>query len=913
MSFKYDVTIIYTSSYDNKDNKKTLSLIANQLKANKKLQVVFVNLSKKSDIKKMVSDLNSEYKNRTSIIEKIDASIYEAYEVAMKQVEAEWFTCVNAGDSFSDNYVANMYSYAKSCKDSNIVMASKTIDDGASILSEPYSCDENIAGKYLIDLDRFSKSVPMCFNGTFLKSELLKKYKLKVDLGYDAENEFFTRLILDNRKVGALAKEKYFFSEAKDYMFRRFLGLYDRDWYYSSIDNFMIPLLEDAKEKYGSIPVTVQYVILGFLMHRLDGNMDNRNKHILDDNEAKEYIGYFRKVLQFIDDINIVNMQEVLYYTLNPADQRMFIQIKYNDFDYKFNYYLENRSLDIACKDNIFYSTFLMRVNIMFMEYFDGKLEIDAQYPDFFKQVGTKMYAYFGNKRYECVEEEDYSLTKYFGLSAYKKIKIHVSIPFKNISTTALQFVIEYGDNEYVVMPEYKSHTSRLSGRLRGMYWKFDKYMAYHHVDRIIFKKATKKAIIRKELSMAKELLTTTTYGTYCMKILLLRELYWLTRPFYKNKRIWMFYDKIYKGGDSSEYIYKYAKKQKDKVKKYYLLDEKACDYKRMKKEGYRPLKRGTLKHKLVFMNADMVIASNSTVFAFNDFPMGASAYFRGTFDFHVACVQHGMSVQKIAIAQKRLRDNTRLYFCASKYEIENLSKPIYNYNGYNALRLTGVPRYDGLVDEAEKQIMIAPTWRMQSAMLVVKNEGVQRDYNENFKDTPYYKVFNSLINDSRLIAAAKKYGYRIKYVLHPIVSPQVNDFDKNDYVDIISAIGDMSYEELFRKSSLMVTDFSGIQFDFAYMRKPLVYLHHKDIPQHYEEGTYHYDTMAFGEICHDNDELIDLLCEYMKDGCVMKEEYKKRADDFFEFNDHNNCERIYKEMIKYQNERIDILKGRKK
>ena len=240
-----------------------------------------------------------------------------------------------------------------------------------------------------------------------------------------------------------------------------------------------------------------------------------------------------------------------------------------------------------------------------------------------------------------------------------------------------------------------------------------------------------------------------------------------------------------------------------------------------------------------------MMIVSNSTVFAFNDLTMQGSSYFRDICDFHVVCVQHGLSVQKIAIAQNRLRDNTRLYFCASPVEIENLSRPVYDYVGYDALKLTGVPRYDGLKNDDKKQIMISPTWRMQSAMLVSKNEGVARDYNEHFKDTSYFKVFNALINDKRLLDAADKYGYRIKFVLHPIVSPQVDDFDKNDRVDIIPAIGDMSYEKMFCESSLMVTDFSGIQFDFAYMRKPLVYLHHNDIPQHYEEGAYHYDTMA--------------------------------------------------------------------
>ena len=64
---------------------------------------------------------------------------------------------------------------------------------------------------------------------------------------------------------------------------------------------------------------------------------------------------------------------------------------------------------------------------------------------------------------------------------------------------------------------------------------------------------------------------------------------------------------------------------------------------------------------------------------------------------------------------------------------------------------------------------------------------GEQRDYNPLFKESTYYKVFNALINDPRLIEAAKKYGYRIKYVLHPIVSAQVDDFNKNDYVDVIS------------------------------------------------------------------------------------------------------------------------------
>ena len=68
---------------------------------------------------------------------------------------------------------------------------------------------------------------------------------------------------------------------------------------------------------------------------------------------------------------------------------------------------------------------------------------------------------------------------------------------------------------------------------------------------------------------------------------------------------------------------------------------------------------------------------------------------------------------------------------------------------------------------------------------------------------------------------------------------------------------------------------------------------------------------MGFGEICTKTEQLVDLLCEYMQNNCVMKEKYVKRADDFFVYKDHNNCKRIYKEIMKSQKQ-IDIDKMRK-
>ena len=97
-----------------------------------------------------------------------------------------------------------------------------------------------------------------------------------------------------------------------------------------------------------------------------------------------------------------------------------------------------------------------------------------------------------------------------------------------------------------------------------------------------------------------------------------------------------------------------------------------------------------------------------------------------------------------------------------------------------------------------------------------------------------------------------------------------------------------------------MVTDYSGVQFDFAYMRKPLVYYHPKTLPPQYDDGGMNYETMGFGDICVDHESLIETLCGYMLNNCIMEDKYVKRVRDFFPYDDFNNRERMYIEVENY-------------
>lgn len=830
-------------------------------------------------------------------------TIQEQINLARASADGQYTMCMENGDVIEKNYISCVSQMVEKAEAEHIFKNQRFFMTGKSNLEDKaddffgYKVKQDIE---LIDMEVHFSTFPRFFGGTFISTEYFCKHAVREDLPYDFEKYYLLPLVLEKMQVPFVGKVIYKYAYAKEGDSTFYSGVYEEGWYQESVHNFWLGFLKTITEKHGYIPEFAQYYAMFCLGARFRANLDNTNKHIIPDEEAYDYMKSYEPVFAYLDDSTILNARSLPFAKDDVTLQQLYLRIKYNHDDMQFDHYSFKGKAYLGYGNVLITPVASQTVNIKYMEYTDGHLEIDASVSSILDFDEGNLVIRKDTEFFEPRWDEIYSLTKCFGLSYTKRHAFHVSIPIEDIDRQSISFLYKKGHREWKLVITYQSHFSRLTKRFKNSYWNInDHFMARHVSGDIVIYKIRKMSVYKRELKLLVEMLNSRNHSVY--KYAFYRFMSFIYGLFYRGKQIWLYIDKIYKAGDSSEYIYKYAVAQNNpNIKHYYLVDKNCSDCKRLKTEGYKPLVRGTFKHRMIFLLADMVVISNSTVFAYNDYTLATSAYIRDIVKFKVACVQHGMSVQKIAVAQNRLRDNISLYFCASPYEIKNLSRPIYGYQGYDVLKLTGVPRYDGLVNRDKKQILITPTWRMQAAVPVTKNEGVARDYNPLFKETDYYRVYNSLINDKRLIEAAKKYGYRIVYVLHPIVSPQVDDFDKNEYVDIVPAIGDMSYEKVFCESSLMVTDFSGVQFDFAYMRKPLVYLHHKDIPQHYEEGTFIYDTMAFGEICHDNDELIDVLCEYMASGCVMKEKYVKRADDFFAFSDHDNCKRIYNEMTKY-------------
>jgi CDP-glycerol glycerophosphotransferase (TagB/SpsB family) len=96
-----------------------------------------------------------------------------------------------------------------------------------------------------------------------------------------------------------------------------------------------------------------------------------------------------------------------------------------------------------------------------------------------------------------------------------------------------------------------------------------------------------------------------------------------------------------------------------------------------------------------------------------------------------------------------------------------------------------------------------------------------------------------------------------------------------------------------------MITDYSSVFFDFAYLKKPLIYYQPED-DYHYEDSYFDFDTMGFGDVIHDKSKLLDKIEYYIKNNCNLEKKYMERVDNFFKYTDRNNSKRVYDWILKH-------------
>lgn len=368
-----------------------------------------------------------------------------------------------------------------------------------------------------------------------------------------------------------------------------------------------------------------------------------------------------------------------------------------------------------------------------------------------------------------------------------------------------------------------------------------------------------------------------------------------------EKRNIWIFSEKKLEARDNGYHFFKFIRTNHPEIDAYYVIDKRGTDVEKVKKLG-PVIRYDSFRHCVYFFAAKERICSQiHGVRPFEEYSALKSIRIYKRKDQRQINLKHGISKDYSPVFDFR-KMGYDLYIAGVKPEYDYI-KSLFNYPDKNIV-LSGFCRFDALhnLPAPQKQVLIMPTFR---SWLRTSDSSKQEASNEEmsmFLKSDYFKFYSDLLIDSNLIRTVKELGYSIVFYLHYTFQPYTKAFQPfvSEVVTIAGREG-FDVQTLLKESALLVTDYSSVFFDFAYMHKPVVYAHFDKAEyreKHYKEGMFVYERDGFGPVCGDLPSVIEETKTLLRNNCELAEVYKKRVDEFFIPNDNHNCERVYDAIL---------------
>ena len=357
------------------------------------------------------------------------------------------------------------------------------------------------------------------------------------------------------------------------------------------------------------------------------------------------------------------------------------------------------------------------------------------------------------------------------------------------------------------------------------------------------------------------------------------------------RKDLWLVCDNGTEATDNGFCFFEYVCRNHPEQDCVYAVYKTSVDYENVKKTG-KTVKYGSFAHWILYLTARVNISSQK-----GGKPNYAVCYLLevyGILHNNRVFLQHGVILTNIEFLYYK---NTKMsMFVTSTYrEWEYVSQ---NY-GYpeGTVKLLGLTLWDKLHDfkTVPNQILIMPTWRDWIGTDAL-SKSIEDD-KKAFCESDYFKNWSKIINSSRLEEICRKYGCTVMFYPHRDMQRFIDCFSKSNPYLTICKYPEYTVQELMKSSAFMITDYSSVQIDFAYMKKPLAYFqfdYERFSQHHYGKGYFDYAEDGFGPVYNDEQGLMDYIEQMAQRSFENTELYLSRHRDFFDLYDTENSKRNY-------------------
>jgi len=377
-----------------------------------------------------------------------------------------------------------------------------------------------------------------------------------------------------------------------------------------------------------------------------------------------------------------------------------------------------------------------------------------------------------------------------------------------------------------------------------------------------------------------------------------------LLRGHYKRKNIWIISEKKTEARDNGYYLFKYLREKRPELNAYYVIKAGSADEKKVAAYG-NTIRYDSFRHCVYYYSAKIRACSQvHGVRPFEELSRLSSIRVFRRRDQHQIYLTHGIA-KDYREAYDFRRMGYELMICGATPEYDYY-KSTFRYPDKN-IALTGICRYDGLSDEGrrEKIILVMPTFRdwlrtADSSVDVAPPADMAR-----FRESEFFAFYRDLLSDRALNDWAAENGYRIVFYLHYTFQPYCAAFEevfRGKPNIVVANRKEYDVQKLLIASAFLITDYSSVCFDFAYMRKPVVYAQFdkKEYREkHYQEGWFVYERDGVGPILEDVPSVAEYTVARGKEGFAMDPLYQQRTDALFPYHDTDNSGRVYDAILR--------------
>lgn len=374
------------------------------------------------------------------------------------------------------------------------------------------------------------------------------------------------------------------------------------------------------------------------------------------------------------------------------------------------------------------------------------------------------------------------------------------------------------------------------------------------------------------------------------------------------KKDIWLIKEKDNEARDNGYHLYRFLRENYPELEVYYVINDDAPDYAKIVPYG-NAIKTNSFKHLLYYLACHYSINSQ----AYGAYPYKVSKDFLKSKkkicneNQKVVFLQHGISKDELSHDYfDHDKANIDLFITSAEREYRFI-KSKYNYSG-KSISCTGLCRFDNLVDNNDRKqiVLIMPTWRTWLGTSDPTIPATDEELKE-FKKSVFFNEYAGIMRSEKIAELLDKQNYKIVFYMHYQIQKYSKAFFELENKNVIIAEKELyDVQELLKQAAVLITDYSSVFFDFAYMKKPLLYFQFDEerfFKGHYQKGYFSYYEDGYGPVCHNQSEVVEYISKLFFADLEMENRYVERVDSFFAYNDSNNCQRVYEAIMSLENE----------